>query len=295
MVIGMLSRFTFVLFVVLAPMPPGVWGQSPPPERERAALVRVVTQWDSSCDASNRYGWGTMLNDWYEDITDSRRTPWGHGTRAFWRDGFYQNGSIVDSDFTDPGAVAWGNDFAEDRVDEPDAILVGLHGSPGTGDRWNAHVREDEAGDGNCVSWQGHMRLGNEDLEFLHLSSCHSMNEEVWWDEWQSSFHRLHQVNGFHGVSYVARAYGHRYGGFADDAFEISIADAWIDNLYKYRSRGRNMCPVARGVGFGTADLWNRMDHERYDWVFSDPDGAYAMGVVYISGCDPSGAPALPD
>ncbi len=275
-----------VVFALIASM---TYGQAPPSWSEQGAIVRVVTRWDGGCTGDNRRRWDNMIDGWYDDITDAGR----HGDRAWWKDGFYENGNIVDSDFTDPDVVAWGNDRAQDRVDEADVIMVGLHGSPGTGGRWDAAVRVDEPGAGNCKSWQNHMRLGDYDLEFLHLSSCHSMNQEVW-AEWHSSFQGLHQVNGFHGVMYVTSLYDHRYEGFSDDAFDISIADSWLDNLYKYRRSGRNQCPVARVVGFGAADTWDRMDHEQYDWVYPDPVGAGTWGTIWPSECNPRGAPALP-
>ena len=287
------TRIAVALLITLTLMTSVIHAQRVPPETERGALVRVVTRWNSNCSADDLRRMDNMVDDWYDDITDDRNPPWGHGDRAWWRDGFYENGNIVDSDFTDPDIVAWGNDCGDDHVDEPDAILVGLHGSQGTGNRWNAHVRVDEPGSGNCVSWQGHMQFGDCDLEFLHLVSCHSMNHDVW-EEWLDSFNRLHQVDGFHGVTYATSTYGHRYKSFSDDAFNTSIANSWVDNLYKYRLRNRNMCRVALGVGDTSTDLWDRMDHEQYDRVYSDPAGAIRAGTIYISGCDPRGASALP-
>jgi hypothetical protein len=284
------TRFAVFLLITLTLMTSVIHAQRRPPESERGAIVRVVTRWNSSCSGDDLRSFDNMVDNWYDDITSDRE----HGSRAWWRDGFYENGNIVDSDFTDPDVVSWGNDLGDDRVDEADAILVGLHGRQGTGNQWDACVRVDEPGAGNCWSWQGHMRFGDEDLEFLHLVSCHSMNQDVW-DEWLDSFEGLHQADGFHGITYVSRFYGHRYTGFSDDAFDTSIASSWVDNLYKYKWRNRNMCPVARGVGFDRPDLWDRMDHEQYDWVYSDPVGADQAGTIWISGCNPRGASALPD
>jgi hypothetical protein len=283
----------FVAFLGSALGVPVICAQGPPVSGEKGALVLVVTRWNSSCDADNRRRWDNMIDGWYDDITDDRETPWGHGGNSWWKDGFYENGNIVDSDFTDSRIVAWGNDDCDDCVDEGDAVMIGLHGSNGTGGRWNAHVRVDETGAGNCVSWQGHMLFGDYDLEFLHLSSCHSADFDVW-SEWGDSFDGLHQMDGFHGVMYVTSLYDHRYEGFSDDAFNTSIADSWVDNLYKYRSRHRNQCPVAIGVGNGASDLWDRMDNEQYDWVYHDPDVWTHQGRIWIEDCDPRGAGTLP-
>lgn len=280
------TRIVVCLLIALTVTTSVAHGQRNPPDSERGAIVRVVSQWNSSCDASNREDWDNMVDNWYDDLTED------HGGSSWWRDGFYHNGNIVDSDFVDCDRRDWGNDCGSDRADEPDALLVGLHGAQGTGNRWNASVRVDEPGDGNCVSWQGHMWF-DLDLEFLHLSSCHSMNHDVW-PEWGDSFVRLHQTDGFHGVMYVTRFYSHRYEGFADDSFDTSMANAWVDNLYAYRWRGKNQCPVARGVGNGRENLWDRMDHERYNWVYDDPIGWNWSGYVYPERCDPRGASALP-
>jgi hypothetical protein len=288
--------FVFILASLIAMTSPNafaepIYGQTRTPSWEREALVRVVSVWDSNCDATNVRSLDNMVDNWYDTITDADT----YGDDAWSGDGFYHNGNIVDSDFTDPDVVAWGRDFENDHVDEPDAVLVGLHGGVGTGGRWNAIVRVNEPGDGNCTSWQGHMRFGNSDLEFLHMVSCHSMNQDVWELEWQDSFSRLHQAEGFHGVTRSSRFYAHRYESFAQDGFENSIAQSWIDHLYKDKTRAnRDMCPVARVHGVGPTEAEARIADERYDWVFPDPiPGAGTAVVIYISGCDPLDQPPL--
>lgn len=295
----MYLKFTFsviIMFSSLITLTSGaladpMYGQTHPPDWEREALVRVVSWWNSDCDATNVLSLDNMVDDWYDSITDDDE----HGDRAWLEDGFYHNGNIVDSDFTDPDIVTWGQDFESDHADEPDAVLVGLHGGVGTDGRWDALVRVDEPGAGNCTSWQGHMRFGDSDLEFLHMVSCHSMNQNVWELEWQSSFDRLHQAEGFHGVTRASRFYAHRYESFADDGFDSSIAQAWIDHLYKNKSRAnRDMCPVARVHGLGPTEAEARITDESYDWVFPDPiPGTGTAVVIYVSGCDLFGQPPI--
>ncbi len=48
-----------------------------PSVNERGALVRVVTQWNAGCDGSKRTSWDNMVRAWYNDIKDTRSTPWG--------------------------------------------------------------------------------------------------------------------------------------------------------------------------------------------------------------------------
>jgi hypothetical protein len=272
------------------------WLQAAEPDfSEKGALVRVITRWNSDCVATNISAWDDMVRPWYTDITNDDPRPDGHAGKAWWRDGFYWNGNIVDSDFTDPDVVAWGNDDADDRMDEPDAALVAMHGSEDPNDlRWRAKVRVDEPGDGNCRAYQGHMRFGDTDLEFLHLSSCHSMDQDQW-GRWNVSFQRVHQVDGFHGVMYISDGWGDLYRDFSDDAFDDPISEAWMDNLYDeaFWPWEDDQCPVARGAGSTENDAWSRTDHEEYDNVFSDPASTYAA-LVFIGGCDPFDDPALP-
>lgn len=290
---GSLKVFAFLPWILLTDSV--AFGQSNPSLGERGALVRVVTRWNSSCSGSTRSAWDNMVDGWYDDLTNSSSLPSGHGPRAWVRDGFYKNGNIVDSDFTDDDAVTWGNDDGPDRVDEPDACMVALHGGEWNNLRWFGRVRVNEAGSGNCNAYQAHIILGDYDLEFLHMSSCHSMDQDVWWPEWSGTFDGLHQINAFHGIMWIGSTYRSRYKHFADDAFDIPIAEAWLDNLYISWVWGHQQCPVSRGAGIGSTDLWNRMDHEEYDFVYSDPDTPTAHGVIYLKGCDPKDDPPLPN
>ena len=271
-----------------------------PVHGERGALVRCVTQWTSNCDGSKRTSWDNMVRAWYNDIKDTRSTPKGHGSNAWWGDGFYQNGSIVDSDFTDTSIVDWGRDSWSDRVDEPDVCMIALHGGNASSNgSWVGSVRVNEAGGGNCGTFQGHMEFGDSDLEFLHLSSCFSMDSFDWYPDWASSFKGLHQVNGFHGIMWISTVYNWRYEEFSDDNFNCPIALSWVDNLYKNKAGSTDMCPVSRGVGIGgsgQANCWDRMYSERYNNVWStEPLNPTWHGVIYIGGCAPKGISALPN
>ncbi len=269
-----------------------------PPSDEKGALVKAITHWNSSCSGGQRDSWAYMVDGWYDDITNTLPTPWGHGTRAWWRDGFYKNGSIVDSDFVDLSLQTWGRDWVDDTgIDEPDALMVALHGGVSSDGRWYGRVRVDEAGSGNCNAYQGDMEL-DYDLEFVHLSSCNSMNRPVWFGSggWSSSFKRLRQINGFHGLMWIWSPYRARYKDFSDDAFDTSIAMAFIDNLYIHDVDGPNTdeCPCSRGVGASSSDLWNRMFHEQYDWTYDTDPTPNVHGVIYLIGCDPAGESPLP-
>ena len=290
-----------------------------PPFVEREAVVRVVSQWDLTCEGSNRGSWDNMVAGWYNEITNPLPVPWGHFPFMWVKDGFYHNvwsqqqggflwpRFIVDSDFTDTAKVDWGRDHWNDRPDDVDVCMVAYHGTGAASDgRWCGQMIWDEPGSGNCWTYQGHMDFGDVDLEFLHISSCSSMSEDDWHPKWSDSFKGVHQIDAFHGIMYIYSDWPYKYRDFADDAFYMPIALAWLDNLYVYRCviqsqdpiivQRRDQCPVARGVGVGASgqqDCWNRMYAERYTNVLSDPVNPTWHGVIYINKCEAVGASPL--
>jgi hypothetical protein len=253
------------------------------------AKVYSITTWNAGCDGSTRDWWDNMANAWYNEITrkGTNILGWcigGHCGDAYSKDGQLTNGNFVNSLFADSGLVAWGNDH--NHLDEGDAALIALHGFE-TGNVYGGALRVNEAGNGNCSVMRDEMRLGNSDLEFLHLSSCQSMDDNQWSSWWQS-FNGLHQVNGFHGLMWIGSGMVNDYEDFADDAFSSSIADAWLDNMYIPNVSGNDdQCPVAYAVGANSNDMWNRIATERYNRVHTDPAVGW-WGVSFIAGCDPA-------
>jgi len=274
-------------------------GQSEPSAGEKHAMVMVISVWDSDCSGSTRSNWDNMCDAWYDEIRDDG-WPFGHSDRAWTGDGFYHNGPRVDSEFADCGDESWGDDCSNDHADEPDALMVGMHGSElGDSLQWSAKVMDDESGSGNCNAWQAHMDAGDLDAEFWHLSSCHSMDEDVWFgdDSWKQTMNDgVHQIDGFHGLMWIGSSRIDDYQDFADDAFSDAIADAWLDNMYIPDISGSDdQCPVTRGIGSSESNLWTRLDNEEYDSVYSDPSSITHHGVYYIAGCNPDSDPALPN
>jgi hypothetical protein len=292
----------------------------PPAENEREAMVRVLTNWNMGCSGASRGPWKDMAQAWYGEITNGLAAPAGHGGAKWYADGFYhqtwltiesgllKNNYVVDSDFTDPDIVAWGRDYQHDKSDEVDAFLIATHGKGGGGNSsWTASMLVDEPGSGDCGAYQGSMAFGDQDLEFLHLSSCASMDQEDWHPDWDSTFQGLHQADGFHGTMWIYSGadWSNRYRDFADDSFSMPIALAWLDNHYRYMCaviaqdpiilERQDQCPVARGVGFGQADAVNRMMTEQYDNILSDPDDPTWQHVFYLESCDPKGQPPIND
>lgn len=272
-----------------------------PPNSERETVCRTIETWPGTCSGNTRC-WADMTNRWYNQITNNAPLPFGLGFLAWVKDGNYVDTTIVDSDFVDSSLVNWGRDHWVDRPDDVDVTMIALHGGNASGNRrWFGRVRSDEAGDGNCNTWQASMEFGDVDAEFLHLSSCVSMDMEDWHPNWSESFDGVHQINGFHGVMYIfcnGSDYPPRYQNFAWDSFFMPISLAWLDNMYDVRSGAANdQCPISRGVGVGAngeADCWNRMYSERYLNVRNDPANPTWHGVMWVTPCTPASAPTLP-
>lgn len=266
---------------------------------EIEAGMYAITRWDGDCDGDRRDQWDNMVSAWFHEIWNDQAIPDGHGDAAWEFAGQNINGDIIDSDFVDPDNEAWGDD--DHHADVVDALMIGMHGGNDSNNhRWYGRVQVNEAGEGNCNAYQGHIEMGDTDLEFLHLSSCFSMDREDWWNEWNSSFDGLHQVDGFHGIMWISSDYTRRYRRFADDAFWMSIADSWLDHLYDthWFIGNSDQCPVARVVGEDDEDSLLRMNTERYNNVLSDPPGlgeSRAHRARYIRGCNPRGKGALPE
>lgn len=260
-----------------------------PSTLEKEAVLMVVTRWNADCSASNVGAWDDMLDGWYDEISNDGR----HGSEAWNRESRQKNGEIVDSDFTDRDEVSWGNDYGGNNPDDVDAVMIGMHGGhwSGTPGPWTGSVRVDEAVGGDCGANQSDIVLGDVDLEFLHLSSCHSLCDagEDWY-YWPASFDGLHQMNGFYGIMYISKARDDDYKDFARDAFDIAIADAWVDELFDpTTSSGQDQCPVSLAVGGSESAASHRISNEEYDYVFDDPPSTGKFLAIGISGCDPLG------
>lgn len=236
-----------------------------------------VTVWDGGCSGSTRNSWDDMVEAWYDVMGDS---SWYHKKFKL------VNGNIINSKFADATKVSWGRDSS--YLDDADAAMLFWHGSE-DGDVYRGKMRLDESGDGDCRVREDEMDLGDQDLEFLALSSCQSLDDNQW-KQWWKSFKGLHQLDGFHGLMWISSGRVSDYRNFAEDAFDGPIADAWLDNLYDTNIGDDNVdqCPVAYGVGNGRTDLWNRIDHERYDNIQSDPTTHTRWGATFIIGCNPA-------
>jgi hypothetical protein len=88
---------------------------------------------------------------------------------------------------------------------------------------------------------------------------------------------------------WISSSFTGDYKDFADDAFDISIANSWLDNLYVPNiSNSDDQCPVAYVVGETTSDISNRLHRERYNKLYPANSKTNYWGAMYIQGCDPA-------
>lgn len=259
---------------------------------EREAKMYAITTWDGgACTGGTRDSWDNMALAWYDEITDTGTSVfgwcvWGHCGDAYSRSGYRINGSIKDIYFTDVSIAANGEDHK--RIDTADAALGAWHGSE-SGNVYQGSMR---VTGNDCKIKQTEMKLGNTDLEFLHLSSCQSMDDNQW-STWWKALAGVHQVDGFHGWMWISSGRADDYEDFADDAFDTSIANAWLDNLYDPDVVDKNgnhydQCPVAYVVGNSSAEISDRLNHERYDSLYPSAAPIKKWAATYITGCDPA-------
>lgn len=264
------------------------------------AQMYVVTDWIAECQQNDVPYWDDMVDYWYNEIANH---GWYHKDRRF------VNGELDRDLLCDPDSgLANCNDG--DFMDDGDAVMLGLHGGD-SGNHWRGALRRNggasvndcfiDASDGDGAAEE--LRAGDVDTEFLHFSSCNSMDDDnlpFTWPLFQDAVdspnngRRLHQATGFHGFMWIGGCCDDQYEDFAADAFSVSIKDAWMDNMFVTGINGSaTQCPVAYAVGANRNDCFNRIDTERYNNVFSDPGSIGYYCYYYYAGCDPSGETAF--
>lgn len=273
-------------------------------ETARDALSFVVTEWNGTCGGTTQEAWEGLVNSWYLEITNQAN----HGSDAYGEGDQWLNGGIGNSQFADKSVVgSWGDD--ENYLEKGAAAMVAWHGEIDldTPEVYVGRMREsdvakcasDQLSDqlkDDCCLRSEEMSLGNHGLEFLHLSSCRSM-DSAQWSAWSGAYNGAHQIDGFHGLVYLEPVQASDYKNFASDAFYMPIADAWIDAMYRQQWSGTtdpsDQCPVAHTVGMDAAAALTRITSERYDTALDPPDSADYWQVVYPAPCANEAGPRL--
>lgn len=259
----------------------------------REAGMMGTSAWTTACNANNLSHWDNMVKAWYDRIDDF---GW-YSKDKYWVDGSFSKNAMCDPD---KGAGCVDGSY----LDEVDAVMVFGHGADG-GDHW-AMINRNQGADGSC--WirhpgagdpAGRMYAGDYDLEFLHISSCNSADDDnlsLLWTAFRDPIdtpknqRRLHQIDAFHGFMWIGSSLDSNYRNFARDAHIMSMKSAWLYNHYEQNISGNlDQCPIAYAVGSNRTDCFNRLDHERYNNVYSDPSSIGYYCYYYFAGCTPGG------
>lgn len=260
------------------------------------AIGDFVPSSSGGCGGGDRSHWPGMVDNWYDEM----------GAHGHLLDGQYTNGNMTLQRFCDPDWLGGCQDHL--YVDEADAAMIATHGSD-SGDHWAGTMR---------YPWSGHcaldgggssneMWVGDFDLEFIHVSSCYSADDdnlsgirEAMYDANDPPSH-AHQWDGFHGIMWISSSYDDDYEDFADDAHAIDIARSWVNNLhdgtvdcawydpFDWFDTCQEQCPVAYSVSSSGADALTRLNNERYNFVYGDPTSHSGYAYRYIVNCDPVG------
>ena len=282
----------------------GILAVSPAAANHLEAKMYGIDNWDQDC-IQNSLNWSAQVDRWYNEIDDH---GWYH------QDGRFVDSGMDRSPFCDPDAASPCNDGW--RMDDGDAVMIFMHGSD-SGNHWRGALRFN-GGDAVNDCWIDAPESGTEfgggaefyagdmDMEYLHFSSCNSMDDDNLSNSWRmfrdpidspQNGRRLHQADGFHGFMWIGPGFRADYEDFADDAFTVSIKDSWMDNMRRNNVGANNddQCPVALAVGSNRADCFNRIDNERYNNTMSDPSAIGYYCYYYYDGCDPAGETPFTD
>ena len=248
---------------------------------------------------TDRGAWPGMANAWYQMM----------GTLGHTKTGSFIDGNTTKRRFTDPGVIAGAQDYV--YVDWPDAAIVAAHGF-NNNNGWGALMRNSW---NNSCSFQmggaggGDVRVGDNNLKFLHASSCLSLNDSYITDPGMrtamkkpGSARGLHVLTGFHGVMWITSSFNGDYADTAWDGHFMPVARAWVTNHYKsnrfdcaaydpfnWFGTCQDQCPTAMTVGPSGGNALNRLLHERYNnsAAFGPPSGNSAYAWMGYLGCDP--------
>lgn len=245
----------------------------------------AIGNFTTECGGNDISSWPNMVDGWYDEMDDEGHT----------KDGNYVDGDMMLNRFCDPD---WDGGCDDDAfADDADAFIIATHGSDND-DHWQGLMR---------WAWNGHCRLdgggtseemwiGDVDAEFIVLSSCQSADDDnmpglrnmmVDPNDSPGNGHRAHQVDAFHGLMWISNARRDDYEDFADEAHSDSLSDAWV-----YNQKDSKQCPVAYAISSTENGCLTRLNHERYNNVYSEPPGSNYYCWKAFEGCNPDGETA---
>jgi len=244
--------------------------------------------------SGNMFSMDDVISSWSEEMVD---------------EGWPRAGRLIDGDidldrFCDPDSSVSGCSDSSNGIDETDAVMVGLHGKD-SGDHWEGLLRDQGTSGTTCAANASNdLRAGDYDLEFLHMISCHSMDDDnlpyAWEmmqdpDDSPSSGLRLQVLMGFHGDGSIGTDLVGEYRQVANDGFNGAVSDAWMDNLYESGLEYDDIagtwevCPIAYSIGSTESGCESRLLTSGYGSLSSDPPSDAWYCYTYFEDCLPLG------
>jgi len=253
---------------------------------------------------SNRGSWPGMANAWYDAM----------GAMGHLRTGKFVDGDMTVKRLCDPSVNPGCRDYS--YVDWPDAAIVAAHGYNAS-NGWGALMRNTALG--TCSSIMGgtspnrNVFVGDNNLKFLHASSCLSLNDTYFGNMGAAMMKTgankgLHVFTGFHGLMWIHPNYNGDYAATAMAGHVQSVARAWTTNHYKSNKMAcaaydpfnwfgtcQDQCPSAMTIGASGGSALNRLLNERYNnsAAFGSPNGRSHYAWMGYPGCDPVGENAF--
>lgn len=269
------------------------------------AIGDFVPGGSGGCGGGDRPAWPGMAQAWWDHMgvhghyqgpaANRYRYIDGNMTIRRFCDASY-DGDCRDAQSSFPSGVDW-----------MDAAIIATHGAD-AGGNWAGTMRWPDAAiaDSCDIDGPSEMRVGDAFIEFIHLSSCYSADDDnlsgipAAMDDGTGL--RAHLWTGFHGLMWIWAPYNGDYEQVAHDGHSVAVANAWVTNLYRpnqfdcawydpfnWFGTCQDQCPIAVAISNTPGNALSRLTTERYNNVYGDPPGSSAYAYMYYGGCDPSG------
>lgn len=268
------------------------------------AIGDFVPGSSGGCGGGDRGSWPGMAQAWWDHMLVHGHYGGAATNRYRYINGAWRFREVCDTRFN--GSCRDHASAAPSGIDWMDAAIIATHGAD-SGDHWQGTMRMPDLG--NCAIDGGgsstEMAVGDSYLEFLHVSSCFSADDDnlsgIRNAMEDTGTLRAHQWDGFHGLMWISSSFNGDYSDVAHDGHYVSVAYSWVTNLYRpnqfdcawydpFNVFGtcQDQCPVAYTIGNSQADALNRLN-ERYNSFGADPSDNTAWAWMAYGGCDPSG------
>ncbi len=211
------------------------------------------------------------------------------------------DGTLYWDEFADK-IITGGHDSDPDNIDGAQATIVATHGVPiggwttmtdmgfylssTTGDPTpDCNVRASEMVLGPGWFYPGQSKI-------FVAAACHSMQMEWYIAKGKQPYLQTgwHQFHGFHGIWNTLTA--PTMDDYVNDSFTGPTSVAWVENqsvFDAWQSTLADICAVAIVTGDTYDQVYDRIDHERYNNILYDNvTQTDSWALVYYSNCDPN-------